>query len=74
MYMYDTKLGDMEVEIDMPTEIRDASIVYGYTLKDFVELTEEELEYLNDKYRDDILQQALSVQHTEDSSSVKLTH
>ena len=78
MYMYDTRLGDLDVEIHTPEEIRDAIIAYGYKMDSFEELSDEELDYLNQKYRDDIVAQAAMVQATEgtmyNTSTTKLLH
>jgi hypothetical protein len=74
MYMYDTRLGDMDVEIEVPEEIRDSRIVYGYKMNTFEELSEEELLYLNDKYIDDILQQAAATAYNEARPSLNLLH
>lgn len=72
MYMYDTHLGDMEVEIQIAPEVRDSRIVYGYQLDTFKELTDEDLEYLNDKYAEDIIMQVEDVLLGKDPDAIKL--
>lgn len=59
MHMYDYELGEMEVELVIPT--RNPELAYlsaGYKRNTFRELTEEELEYLNDAYLQDIVEEA----------------
>lgn len=76
MYMYDSRLGDMDVEIHVPEEPRDARISYGYKMDTFEELTEEELDYLNEKYSEDVVQQATLIVLGENRNpeSIKLLH
>lgn len=62
MYMYDIRLGELDVEIDIPEfDVRKSVITSGYKLVDFQDLSEEEVEYLNERYYEDIVMQASSI-------------
>ena len=75
MYMFDKKLGEMDVEIIIPEgDPRQAYISAGYIVETFRELTEDELDYLNEKYYEDIVTQALAINTLEDMASIKFYH
>lgn len=74
MYMYDIELGEMDVELEVPADIRDARIVYGYLMNTFEELTEKQIERLNRDYRQDIQEQAQYMIATGETQVTKLLH
>lgn len=73
--MYDPSLGEMDVELEIPEgNPRLARISSGYITETFLELTEDEIEYLNDKYYEDIVTQAMAINVLEDAGSTRLFH
>lgn len=72
MYMFDPKFGDMDVELEVGKDLTTSRISYGYQLATFQELTEEDLDYLNEKYREEILAQAYQVMQEDSKDSAKL--
>lgn len=73
MYMFCNKLGELEVEIEVNSQDpRLSEIRYGYDMETFRELSEEDIDYLNETYRDEIVTQALEALVTGTRDSVGL--
>jgi len=73
--MYDPSIGEMDVELEIPGgDPRMARVASGYVMDTFQELNEEDIEYLNEKYYEDIVTQAMAITTLEDIGSIKLLH
>lgn len=74
MYMYDPKLGEMDVELSLGTQTVLPSVVSGYYVDTFEELDEDALDYLNEKYEDEIVAMANELRKEQDNGQEKLLH
>jgi hypothetical protein len=75
MFMYDPRLGQLDVEMEIPdSNPHKAFISTGYKMDTFEDLTEDELDYLNEEYSEHIVIQAANISTLEELEAVKLLH
>lgn len=59
LYIKDTAFGEVQLEIDVGRSAVDSFIQEGFSLTYDRELTEDELEYLQDRYPDEIFEYSM---------------
>lgn len=74
MYMYDPKLGGMDVEVELGSPNSTPYISHGYYMDTFEELDEDALDYLNEKYEHEIATLAKDLREESTKGQERLLH